>query len=268
MADNYPQAVTYLTAKTQRLATVLLRLSLCTYTLTGHADSSDATLTPASNSALSPYSATYNADLKGFSTTLTRQLQVTDDQQWLLSNKASIFLVGFNEQTTVQQLNNTIQPLQYRYQNAISSKRNKSIDFHWDQLTAETIKGKSEPVTLTLPTTAYDQLSFQLQLRMLLLNPTEPFTEQRFTIVDTGKLKTYSVKFLAEEWLDTPLGKLLTVKLEQTRPGKTRRTLIWMAKDWQYLLVKIQRFKNEKQEHLIELNSATLDGKILSTNSP
>ncbi len=248
MKRNYPLPA--MTTRT-KAATALLGLWL----LVSHSFAS---------TSLTPYRATYHAELSGWSATVIRQLRPLADDQWQLTNNASVMFAGFDEQARLQQQSGKITPLHYQYSNALSSKRNKTIEFDWQAQSARTVKGKQPAVSLPIDGSSYDQLSFQLQLQLDLQQQGEQFSEKAFTIVDTGKLKQYQVKRLGEEWLDTALGRLLTVKLEQYRPDKERRTLIWMAKDWDYLLVKLKRFEKNKSSYLLELEQATLGGSTVT----
>lgn len=264
MATYYRKVVSPLTHK--RIARKLLALS----TLFAF-----SCLTQPALAELTPYQAEYNAKIGGFSATLHRSLEPLANQKaetdsnsptrWLLSNKASILLAGFDEQSTFFVSDKNITPLRYVYNNHLSKKRSKDILFNWETLTATNSKGKKQgPVSFT--DEAFDQLSYQLQLRLDLMKD-EDFCERTFTIADAGKLKHYTVQKLGEEWLETAAGKLLTVKLEQTRAGKDRRTLIWVAKDWEYLVVKLQRFEDGESEQLLELKEASLGGKVVQAVS-
>lgn len=262
MATYYRKVVSSLTHK--RLVHKLLALSTA-FAL--------SCLTQPALAELTPYQAEYNAKIGAFSATLHRSLEPLANQEadtdaqsnkpsrWLLNNKASVLFAGFDEQSTFFISNKNITPLHYVYNNHLSKKRSKDILFNWEALTATNSKGKKQgPVSFT--DEAFDQLSYQLQLRLDLMND-KSFCERTFTIVDAGKLKYYTVQKLGEEWLETAAGKLLTVKLEQTRAGKSRRTLIWMAKDWEYLVVKLQRFEDGESEQLLELKEARLgDQKV------
>jgi hypothetical protein len=219
---------------------------------------------PVTASDLTPYTASYDANIKGISATIQRTLEKTTStedspEQWLLSNNASVLFTSFEEHSEFFSDGKTITAFQYRYSNALSKKRNKTILFDWANKQANTRKGKKN-ASLVLPEQAFDQLNYQLQLRLdLLIN--EKFCEKTYTIIDAGKTKEYIVRAVGEEWLETKAGKLLTLKLEQTREGKDRRTDIWLAKDWQYLIVKLQRFEDGKSDQLLTLDKAFLNGQ-------
>ena len=218
---------------------------------------------------LTPYQASYDAEIKGWSATLQRSLSAlpgdaNGQPQWQLRNQASIMLAGFEERSRFNFQQGQITPLRYEYDNHLSSKRSKTIQFDWQQQQLNTRKGKkSQQLPLAGKGEVFDQLSYQLQLRLALM--ANPALQQiSYTIADTGKFKQYHVKAIGEEWLQTPLGKIKTLKLEQHRSGKDRRTVIWLAPEWQYLIVRLQRFEGGQSEQLIALKEATMAGKKLA----
>lgn len=43
-----------------------------------------------------------------------------------------------------------------------------------------------------------------------------------------------------------------------------RKTTLWFAKDWDYLLVRLHQVEKDGKEYLIMLKSGTVDGKTVS----
>ena len=70
------------------------------------------------------------------------------------------------------------------------------------------------------------------------------------------------VKQLNEETIDSAVGKLRTVKLLRSRPGSSSETTIWLAKDWNYLIVKLEQ-REDDEVYSLELLKAKLDGKAV-----
>lgn len=104
-----------------------------------------------------------------------------------------------------------------------------------------------------------DKLSYQIQLQQDLLNGKKDFAYQ---IADGGRLKEYKFVTVGEELLDTPLGKVNTIKVKRSRENDERVTYAWLAKDWNYLLVRLQQ--EEKGEvYTIYIHKATLNGKAI-----
>ena len=80
------------------------------------------------------------------------------------------------------------------------------------------------------------------------------------TVVNRGKHKTYQIKIIGEEVIDSPVGKLNTVKLSRSREGSDSETIVWLAKDWNYLIVRLEQ-TDEDDTYSLELLNATLNGK-------
>jgi hypothetical protein len=62
---------------------------------------------------------------------------------------------------------------------------------------------------------------------------------------------------IADEVLQTPLGRLNTVKLERVRAASDDRvTAIWLARDWDLLLVRIDQVSASGLSIKLELEHA------------
>ena len=114
---------------------------------------------------------------------------------------------------------------------------------------------------------ALDRLSYQLQLRHTLLNDPESLPSLAYKIADRDKIKQYQFEIIGEEKRDTPLGLLNTVKIKVIRSNKKRTTYIWFAPQWQYLLVHLEQYENNKKEFSIQVASAEINGEKVQHNS-
>ncbi|MBV1932997.1 MAG: DUF3108 domain-containing protein [Porticoccaceae bacterium] len=114
-------------------------------------------------------------------------------------------------------------------------------------------------------------VSYQLQLRRDLeafadlpsdaLNPSSSFT---YKVLSRGKIKDYTFEVLGEEVLDTPLGPLPTFKLQRVRDGGKRKTIFWMAPDWEFLVVKIRQNEKDGEQYEMLIKTATIRGQAMS----
>lgn len=249
---------------TKTLKTLSLRscLALLCFSLNSQAsvtDISDNQTTTEETFQLSPYQATYKANIKGLSATLTRTLNNKSDGLWLLENNASLFLANIEESSLFKISQQNIEPLSYHYKNPLSSKRNSDLQFDWAQNNVR--NGNNAP--LTLKKNSFDKLGFQMQLRMDLIRQGDSFKHKTYHLVDKDRLKTYRVERLSEENITTDVGEFKTVKLKQFRPGKNKHTIIWLATDWQYLIIRLERFEDGKSENSLQLKEANFNGKPL-----
>jgi len=77
------------------------------------------------------------------------------------------------------------------------------------------------------------------------------------------KLKQYRFEVVGEETLDTPLGKVTTIKVRRKENNNEEREIYaWFAKDFQYLLVRLQQEENGSA-YTIYLSKASLNGKAI-----
>ena len=203
----------------------------------------------------------YKAKLYGFNITVTNRLTKTADNHYDLLFQADSIIGSITEQSKMQwnPAEQTINPLRYSYaRRGLGKDRNAELSFDW----------KNKSVTNNVQKTSWqmdiaqrvqDKLSYQIQLQQDLLNGKKDFAYQ---IADGGRLKEYKFVTVGEELLDTPLGKVNTIKVKRSRENDERVTYAWLAKDWNYLLVRLQQ--EEKGEvYTIYIHKATLNGKAI-----
>lgn len=221
---------------------------------------SSSTVTSSAPVPLQPYNAVYRITQGGMSAEANRRLSKAGDH-WRLTQQASKWFITIAEESLVEVTEEgEIRPLRYRYDNSVSSKKNQRIEFDW-QARRATDNEYRKPYSLPIEDDYSDQLSAQLQLRQRLLSGRAPARWQQ-TIVKNGKVKTYRIELLGEEVLSTELGKVNTVKLRRTRKGSSAETLVWLAKDWNYLIAKLEQLEDDDSLSL-ELISGSLDGQAL-----
>jgi hypothetical protein len=95
-----------------------------------------------------------------------------------------------------------------------------------------------------------DRLSYQLQLREDLKSGRQSL---HYRIADGGQIKDYQFIRLGEDLLITPAGTFRCEKLQLVREGQQHTTLIWMAKELDYLTIRLIRIDADGKEHLLNL---------------
>ena len=88
-----------------------------------------------------------------------------------------------------------------------------------------------------MPAAVLDKLVYQAQLMFDLGNSPE---ELNYDIADKSKLKTYLIRNLGVERVETDAGHFDTVKLERASTGSQRRTRVWCASELGWLPVKVE----------------------------
>ncbi|MCV6627352.1 MAG: DUF3108 domain-containing protein [Cellvibrionaceae bacterium] len=209
------------------------------------------------------FHAVYKAKFSGFTIEASRSLNTLNSGEQELVFSASTWLAKLRESSRFNWgINGHLQPKRYEYhREGLGRSRDAVLDFDWGNMRV-TNNVQAKPWSMAIPPLALDKLSYQLQLRSDLLNGKQNL---EYDIADGGRLKTYSFEMVGEEILDTRLGKLATIKVKKVRKkGKKRTTYIWMAKNWDYLLVKLQQTEQDGKTYAIHLLRAEVDGKTVT----
>lgn len=243
-----------------------------------------APLTLAHN-VLTEYEALYQLQWRGLNVgTSVHTLKKVGYDRYVAQaiSKPNISLLPFrsNEKSEFFKKNDTIVPLRYEFENEEKGKKLiGSVYFDWD--TNEAIKrfvgrrgrdakGEKLPSEMKEKLTAntLDKVTYTLALRQDLLSKREDLT---YKVIEPKKTKSYTFKIIGEEKLKTPMGEFNTVKLEHVSDNGERVTQIWMAKDFDYLMIKLVQIKKDKLEAeavIKELKVLNAKNVTRSSNTP
>jgi hypothetical protein len=148
-----------------------------------------------------------------------------------------------------------IRAREYRYEKS-GGKTPKKVQliFDWDQrLVKNALDGETR--AMPVPKGLTDILLYQLVLMMDLKDGKKPL---EYPIADKHKFKTYRFDITGEEMLDTPLGKLKTVKVQRVPGPDKKTTLIWCAPSLDYLPVRIEQ--DEKDDGTFSMAIKSVEG--------
>ena len=214
------------------------------------------------------YTAQYKARANGIAARADRSLSRLEDNFYGISNVLRATLLGvplakLEQRSEFFFSDGQLKPRTYSYQLTGISKASDSIDYNWDTLTAVSSEDE-ESWQLELSDGVMDELSYQFALRQSLIAGTTK-EELEFQLIDGDEIESHQYRFLADELLHTPLGELNTVKLERVRDADDERvTMIWLARDWDFLLTRIEQVSGSGLRIELELENATVDGKAVS----
>jgi hypothetical protein len=210
----------------------------------------------ASSNALS-FSANYKANIKGFAVKASRELKILDNQQYQLSFRAKSWAATIDEVSTFALKDSVIEANTYHYtQTALGKTKERTLAFNRDKKTITSVdKGDSISIANS-DHLALDKLNYQLQLQ-LDLRTDKP--NLHYKIADRGSLQDYRFELQGDETLSTAVGDLHTVKIKVIRENTHKITYIWFAKDWDYLLVQLKQYEDDKQKLSITLDTATVN---------
>ncbi|MFO1423417.1 MAG: DUF3108 domain-containing protein [Candidatus Competibacteraceae bacterium] len=209
---------------------------------------------------VTPYQARYEVYASGFSVgeaviTLTAAepsaYRMTSDVR--PNGLVALLASGrIHEQVSGEIHDGAIQPRQYERVLDTGKKSNHmQLRFDWSagQVQAHY---NADQATLPLGPGVVDPLSLQLVVMVDLQRGKVP---SQYSLVDRTEIKTYQIRNQGREVLDTPLGRLNTVLINQYTPGKTRMTTFWVAPELRYLPVRIMQEKDGKEELRMEIRA-------------
>lgn len=214
---------------------------------------------------LKPYSASYKASISGvpFSGSGSRSLVLNDDGSWTLDFGASATLFKMEETTTFSVRNNKIVSKQYTHERpGLFGRRPLQVaNFDWKTKKVNWQREENK-WSIELQDGAIDNLAYQIQLRLdLAAGKREGLS---YLIADDDEVYRRDFIVEAEEVLSTKAGKLETVRIKIKRDTNKRATWIWLAKNWNYFLVKFMQ-KEGDSEYVIEFKDAVMDGKPIAS---
>jgi len=209
-----------------------------------------------------PFSASYTADWKQVpvSGSAERSLQKLDDGRWQLVFKASMLVAGLTEQSTFTVDNDAFLPQSYKFERSgLGKSKDVEFDFDWSQ---KQVIGsdRGDPVRFPLNRGMQDKSTYQLALQHDVAAGQKSMSYQ---VVDGDEIETYDFRVLGEEVVRTAAGLIDAIKVERVRDPtqSSRKTILWFAKDWDYLLVRLHQVEKDGKEYQIMLKSGTVDGK-------
>ncbi|MFJ2538535.1 DUF3108 domain-containing protein [Pseudomonas sp. NPDC087614] len=216
---------------------------------------------------LQPFSASYTADWKQLPMSGTAERSLTKDANgvWTLSFKASMMIASLSEKSTLTLDKDTLLPQSYHFERGGLGKAKKAdLDFDWNsKMVTGTDRG--DAVKIPLNRGMVDKSTYQLALQHDVAAGKKTMSYQ---VVDDGEVDTYDFRVLGSEKVDTKAGKIDSIKVERVRdPTQSKRiTVLWFAKDWDYLLVRLQQVETDGKEYNIMLQDGTVNGKVVKGN--
>ena len=217
---------------------------------------------PALAEDLKPFSASYTADWKQVpvSGSAERSLTQLEDGRWQLLFSASMLVAGLTEQSTFKVEGDTYLPQTYKFErNGLGKSKDVEFDFDWSQ---KQVIGsdRGDPVRFPLNRGMQDKSTYQLALQHDVAAGQKSMSYQ---VVDGDEIETYDFRVLGEETVRTKAGLIDAIKVERVRDPtqSNRKTILWFAKDWGHMLVRLHQVEKDGKEYQIMLKSGTVDGK-------
>lgn len=211
---------------------------------------------------IKPFSASYTADWKQvpISGTAGRSLKALENGRWELNFEASMLVASLTETSTFRMENDAFLPLTYRFdRSGLGKAKQIELDFDW---TEKQVLGndRGEPVRFPLNRGLQDKSTYQLVLQHDVAAGKQSMSYQ---VVEGDEIETYDFRVLGEERVRTKAGLIDAIKVERVRDPtqSSRKTVLWFAKDWNYLLVRLHQVEKDGKEYQIMLKDGEVDGR-------
>ncbi|MBB3102267.1 DUF3108 domain-containing protein [Azomonas macrocytogenes] len=216
---------------------------------------------------MKPFSVTYTADWKQVpvSGSAERKLEHRPDGSWQLDFSASMMIVNLTESSVFRTEGNDLLPQSYAFKRGGLAK-SKTVNhiFNWN---AKQVTGSDngDPVSLPLNRGLLDKSTYQVALQKDVASGKQSMSYQ---VIDVDEIDTYDFRVLGEEKVETKVGQIDAIKVERVRdPTQTKRqTILWLAKNWNYLLVSLYQVEKDGKQYHIILEQGTVDGKAVKGN--
>ncbi len=212
-------------------------------------------------SDLQPYDAVYKTVANGFKVNVKRRLRI-EDAQITVSVSAKRFFFSMRETSVLLDTGGgMLRPLTYDHKRrGLSKKHDKELVFDWTENTVIDLLKPARPA-MAVENPTYDKLSYQTRMRLdLIRNP--DMQHGAYNVTNGVVNRVYTFDRLGEEILKTPLGDLRTIKFKREGGDDDREVNVWVAPDWDFLLVRIDQTKERggKTEQML-LKSARIAGE-------
>lgn len=216
---------------------------------------------PEPHRSLTPYEAVYKTSTSGLSIKLQRSLSMDENGDCRLTSEGKLLVAGISEVSVFGLDGDRVQPKSYIYQLSGPVSRRREVHFEND---ADVIRSLYKKSWYELPKTedTLDRMSQQEQLRLSLLNDPTPREDMRFRVADGRKVKEYRLIYQGEERLETPMGWVDALHFERDHDDPERRSAVWIAPDWDYLMVRTVHVDDGKTTQA-DLISASIDGSAV-----
>ena len=220
---------------------------------------------PGAHRRLTPYEAVYKTSTSGLSIRLRRSLSMEANGVCRLTSEGRLLVAGISEVSVFSVAGAQVRPKSYIYQLSGPVSRRREVHFDED---SDVIRSLYKKEWYALPKThdTLDRMSQQEQLRLLLLNDPTPRHDMRFRVADGRRVKEYRLHYRGDDRVETPMGWVDTLRFARQHDNPERRTEVWIAPQWDYLIVRTV-YVDDGKTTVADLVSARIQGHAVSGGS-
>jgi hypothetical protein len=211
---------------------------------------------------IKPYAVSYDTEYNGVSIDNLRELVMDAPGVYSIKGKMSLWFIEISEYSRFETTNHPyVRPLEYSYlRHGLSGSKDLHLLFDWHKdMVKNNIKGDNW--TLAVEPKMQDMLSHQIQFRLDLICDKTPRMAYDYWIAKKKRVRHYIYDFMGEETISTPLGRLNTLHFKKQDKDGERKTLVWLAKDWDYLIVKLSYQEKGESSHQLVIKKGTLGNR-------
>lgn len=206
----------------------------------------------AKTSAPTPFVAQYKATYNGseFEDVVSRKLERLADGTYRHSYSADHLLYFLHEESLLELKGCNAQPLRYISKRGnMFRKREKTIDFDWKRGIArynnEGATGEFKLVPDTVdPMSVFLRIACQITPEMQVLS---------FPETDDDEIDVREYRTLGTETIETPTGKIETVRIERVHKNKKRQTYIWLMSSNPVVVVRVRQQDTDGSVYSLDL---------------
>lgn len=194
------------------------------------------------------FSQEYKTRIEGIPITTTRSLVLRDDGTYRFRIRSSNFLARFQESSYYEiQEDGSLRPFLNQSERRIFGVGSKSeTRFDWDNMLA-TFERDDDPLRETpLEIGMVDRTLYQY-LMEIDMRAGRPVLS--YDVVDKGRIRNFTFENLGVEDLEIGNEELSAFKFKRVTETEERETLVWMAADFDYEIVKIYHREDDGSEY-------------------
>ena len=105
----------------------------------------------------------------------------------------------------------------------------------------------------------FDRLSLTQQMRLDLAKGSKKFN---YTLIRKGELKQYQYQVVTTEIINIGKGDYNSLLVERLEKDSIKKTRIWFALDWDYVVLKMETFEKNSKKTMV-LDQGTLNGNSI-----
>lgn len=155
-------------------------------------------------------------------------------------------------------------PIRYDYERSVFGKKlTRKNRFSSDARSATYQENKKDKREIVLENAVADQLNFILLIQQWLKTEPAIGAVKTINLLKRHRVREQDYHVLKHEWIETDLGWFDTVVIERDHSRDNKKTVIWLAKDWGYVVVKMLHDDDDVGEQSIFVKSAKLSGQTV-----